>query len=413
MNDKDRMARIHKAQLRTLFNVPFFAPGVAKLPNRFVDKSEGIETAATSGEEIRWCREWFDSLDDKYLPTVLCHEVAHCMLGHLWRAPLGADWDVWNQATDHAVNNMLKEFSDNAMGKRSADPFPFPEPVSQWCCNPQFKGMAEEQIYAMLANRRSPQPPGKGNKPGKGGGLAGGGGLPKAAPFGQILKPDAPGQGNKPAPTPSQQKQLANDWQNTLAQSAMMAKGRGDLPGGLDRFVEEFLNPKVPWYEVLRHKLREQAADDWDFTKPNRRFADSDFILPTLESERLGPVVFATDTSGSIDHEMLKHFQTEKQSCLDDMRPSRLVDIYCDSRIHKVAEYRVGDTIDRKAPGGGGTDFRPVFEHVSNLSEPVKCLIYLTDLEGSFPEEVPPYPVIWVNWGNSPGKAPFGEVIDV
>ena len=131
-----RDKRLEKAQMRVLFQVPFFAPGVAKLPVVW-DKS--IPTAATDGKRIRWNPDWFDAMPDVCLPTVLCHEVCHALLGHLWRAPVGAEWDVWNQATDHAVNLMLKEFSELVMGKRLADPFPFPDPQDSYCADPQFK----------------------------------------------------------------------------------------------------------------------------------------------------------------------------------------------------------------------------------------------------------------------------------
>jgi len=46
--------------------------------------------------------------------------------------------------------------------------------------------------------------------------------------------------------------------------------------------------------------------------------------------------------------------------------------------------------------GGGGTDFRKVFEYIEEKSIELDCLVYFTDAEGSFPEEEPPYPVIWI-----------------
>ena len=94
-----REKRLEKAQMRVPFTVPFFAPGVAKLPVTW-DKS--VDTACTDGEGIKWNPEFFDKLKDQELVTVLCHEVCHCLLGHIWRIPPDQDWDRWNQATDHA-----------------------------------------------------------------------------------------------------------------------------------------------------------------------------------------------------------------------------------------------------------------------------------------------------------------------
>lgn len=383
-----RDKQVEKAQLKVLFQVPFFAPGVARLP---VVWDPAVPTACTNGREIRWNPEWFDKLEEQQRVTVLCHEAMHPELGHLWRTPPGADPEVWNEACDHAVNLQLKEFSAAVMSKRLADPFPFPE--GNFCADPAFAGMSEEQIYARLAQR-----PKKGG--GKGGGKAGPG-TGQRKPFGEFVP--APGDA-------AQQKQLKTEWENTFIQSAELCKGRGDLPAGIARAIGDLIDPQVPWYELLRQWLREQASDDYNWMKPNRMYSESEFILPVLESERVGPIVFATDTSGSIDHECLRHFQSEKQSCLDDLRPSRLVDIYCDSAIHKVAEYREGETISLDAPGGGGTSFVPVFQHAAKLEEIPKCLVYLTDLDGRFPETAPEFPVLWVTWTKG-GKAPFGQVI--
>ena len=387
MSARDK--RIEKAQLKVLFQVPFFAPAVCKLP---VVWDPAIPTACTDGKEIRWNGEWFDKLQDQEVVTVLCHEVMHCMQGHLWRMPASGDPQVWNEACDHAVNLSLKEFSNLVMAKRLADPFPFPP--ENICADPQYANTAEEVIYQKLSQK----PRGKGGKGGSGNGPGKG-----WKPFGDF----GPGKGDA-----AQQKQIKTDWEHTLIQCAELAKGRGDVPGEIQRLVGELLDPKVPWYEILRQWLREQASDDYNWMKPNKLYGESEFILPILESERVGPVVFATDTSGSIDNTMLKHFQSEKQACLDDMKPSRLLDIYCDTKIQKVAEYRMGEQIALDAPGGGGTSFVPVFSHIAKLEETPKCLVYLTDLDGTFPDKDPGYPVLWIAYGGG-DKAPFGEVIQV
>lgn len=419
---QSREKRLERAQTRVIFTVPFFAPGVVKLP---VTWDESIPTACTDGTGIRWSPEFFDSLPDPVLVTVLCHETCHCLLGHGWRAPEGVDWETWNVACDHAVNLMLKDFSAGVTSKGLADPFPFPEPADSYCADPKYAGMAEELIYRDLMNRPKSgqkQPGGKigagasggsggVQTPGKPGKSQGGG---KAA---QIQgTPSNTGKGSMPsfgqiaAPKSAVAKSVGNDWSNTLIQSAKLAQGQGTLPGGLERLVESTVHPQVPWWQILRSWLREQAADDWDFMHPAPEYDETGFVMPSLLSERCGPIVFATDTSGSIDQDMLAHFQAEKQSCLDEMRPRRLVDLYCDARLQAVHEYTPGETITKECPGGGGTDFRPVFEHVEQMSEPVKAVVYLTDLYGTFPSVEPGVPVIWVSWTKDK-QAPFGTTV--
>lgn len=421
----NRQRRVDRAQMRVLFKVPFFAAGVAKLPIVFDDT---VKTACTDGTNIRWNGPWFDQLTDDNLVTVICHEVCHCMLGHAWRAPETAktdqdSWGLWNESCDHAVNLMLKEFSAQVMAKRLADPFPFPQPETDYCADPQYKNLPEEVIFSRMINRPK-QPGGKpGNKPGKGGGQ--GRGRPQFGEFSQPGKPNGkpgkgggqPGQGQGKggaSPQPGQapvpdQKKLQADWEGTFVNAVKLAKG--SAPGSVARQADEMINPKVSWQELLRSWLREQACDDWDFFVPALEMSDCDFILPSLHSEKVGKIVFATDTSGSITEHVLSAFQTEKQACLDELHPECVVDIYCDSRIQAVKEYGKGETIDRRAPGGGGTSFKPVFEHIEKMAERPKALVYLTDLEGDFPVNPPPYPVIWVVWGETSAKAPFGETV--
>ena len=408
---QQRDKRVEKAQTGVIFKVPFFAPGVAKLP---VVWDESIPTACTAGINIRFNPGFFDSLTDSQVVTVLCHETWHCLAGHVWRAPDGVNWEQWNIAADHETNLMLKEFSAVTMAKGLADPFPFPDPADAYCADPQFVGMAVEPIYGKLANRsRMPQdgcggvqtPAGasQGQQPGKGkqgGGKPGPGSMPS---FGQIEAPK-PGQ-------QSTNKALASDWSGTLIQSAKLAAGQGTLPAGMQRLVEGLINPRVPWQEILRSWLREQCADDWNFLEPALEYEDSGFMLPSLRSERMAPVVFGWDRSGSIDDKLDAMMVSEAQGCLDNLRPRKLVVMPFDTRVTAVREYVPGDTIDTRSTGGGGTDFRDLFQKCDEMHETPRCVVVLTDLAGTFPEREPSYPVLWVCWDKG-ATAPFGLVVE-
>jgi len=62
------------------------------------------------------------------------------------------------------------------------------------------------------------------------------------------------------------------------------------------------------------------------------------------------------------------------------------------------------------AKGGGGTDFAPVFDYADKNLPDIQCLIYLTDLQGSFPEAEPSYPTMWIS-NSTTDTAPFGQVV--
>ena len=82
--------------------------------------------------------------------------------------------------------------------------------------------------------------------------------------------------------------------------------------------------------------------------------------------------------------------------------------IQCDAKIQNVEIFSEANPVpdDRKwnVYGCGGTDFRPVFDHVKTMPEPPELLIYLTDGEGPAPDQAPKYPVLWLitSGGNPP-----------
>jgi predicted metal-dependent peptidase len=97
-----------------------------------------------------------------------------------------------------------------------------------------------------------------------------------------------------------------------------------------------------------------------------------------------------------------------------DLNCSAIV-LDCDTKVH--AEYRIdpGSECPLKVIGGGGTDFRAAFDCVRRMiddGESIAGMIYLTDLDGAFPDEPADYPVLWAAYGTR-ATAPFGRTIHV
>ena len=80
--------------------------------------------------------------------------------------------------------------------------------------------------------------------------------------------------------------------------------------------------------------------------------------------------------------------------------------IQCDCRIQEDVKITSDEEFDRymediQLKGFGGTDFRPVFEHVDMLIKrneftDLKGLIYFTDGDGTYPETMPDYRVAFI-----------------
>jgi predicted metal-dependent peptidase len=102
-------------------------------------------------------------------------------------------------------------------------------------------------------------------------------------------------------------------------------------------------------------------------------------------------VAFAIDSSGSISSTELSYFM----GALKKIQPvcDNMYGWVIDCAIHAFYE---NPTIPFEVRGGGGTDFRPVFEDIARRKLNPKLLLFFTDLMGIFPDKIPPYPVIWV-----------------
>lgn len=137
------------------------------------------------------------------------------------------------------------------------------------------------------------------------------------------------------------------------------------------------------------------------------------FYLPSLDSRRMGDLVLAVDSSGSITDEEWSAFLSLVNHVTVDCQPRTTLVLICDVRIQAVHEFERGDTPapdQLKLVGGGGTDFRPVFQHIEDENLQPTCLIYFTDLDVRFPDEEPAYPVLWVT-NSTRTSVPFGEVV--
>lgn len=126
--------------------------------------------------------------------------------------------------------------------------------------------------------------------------------------------------------------------------------------------------------------------------------------------------MFVRDSSGSVFDETQAQFAAEVIHVAEVVRPARLIVLDCDTRVRQVQVFARGDPIDlAPVKGGGGTSFVDPFHRVDEEGINPAFLVYLTDMEGRFPDVAPSYPVLWAS--TTPLKrarhAPFGETVEV
>jgi predicted metal-dependent peptidase len=81
--------------------------------------------------------------------------------------------------------------------------------------------------------------------------------------------------------------------------------------------------------------------------------------------------------------------------------------ITTDAEVHEVVKVKDLKELLNKInfEGGGGTDFRDVFEKVKKCN----AMIFFTDGYATYPEDPPRYPVLWVLTKDNE-KPPWGNV---
>lgn len=132
--------------------------------------------------------------------------------------------------------------------------------------------------------------------------------------------------------------------------------------------------------------------------------------LEYREMKRIKEFAIAIDTSGSVSGQLVQTFIQKTYNILQStesfFQKINLHIIQCDARIREDVKITSREEFNdylhhMQLKGFGGTDFRPVFEHVEELRKnkeltDLKGLIYFTDGYGHFPEKMPDYKTAFV-----------------
>lgn len=398
---------MQRVKTQTVIFYPFFASLALHMP---VYETDRVPTMATDGVNVLYNQDWVEKVRDSdgeaALVGVYVHEVMHAALLHTSRGKTYIH-EIFNMACDYVVNNMITNSK-----------LTMPQGV---LINHEWDDLSAEQIYYLLLKeieeeRQDESGSGSGDGSGSGSGDgsdSGSGGGPKKKQkkkqprSGSVI--DDHSQWGKASA--SEIERLNEQWKQRLASAVVAAKMQGTLPAGMERLINEVLHPKVDWVSALRNFIQPSAVD-YAWNPPDRRFQDEDIAMPDLSGETVDSVFVAVDTSGSISDEMMSQFMGEVVDIVQTWPSMTGWLISCDADIGDIVELN-GDFVPRALNGGGGTDFRPVFEKIEAMDTKPTCLIYLTDTYGSFPDYSPDYPVLWCVVNAPEGHVPWGERIDI
>ena len=415
-------AALAQDRQRLLMRMPFVGGLLMRLDLVPVSDCR-LDTAATDGDRIFVDIDFYASLDGDERLFVLAHEAWHCALVHFARRQ-GRDPLLFNAAADLEIHFVLTDEGLKA-------PFVLPH-------DPSWKGLSAEEIYERLvqAAKSAAKPREEGRESahikGNGGsfdkhldsgaragieneGAACGGNEGRAASGANEGTGKAGGKtakGFDPDYSPYVKAGAAERCRGRVVSAVQIyQRMKGDLPAGIEKRVAAVLKPELNWRELLAQFVTSCYGGSRRWLPPARRHVWQGLYLQSQRSERLRAVV-AIDTSGSTQGDLAKFF-SELTSLLGTFGSYELTVIQCDAEVGKVETFDDANPPDPnrewKATGGGGTDFRPVFDYVEKHPElDPNLLVFFTDGYGDCPERPPRYPVMWLLTRNGK-EQPWGR----
>ena len=345
-------------------------------------------TAYTNGVDKKYGREFISKLTDAELRGLILHENLHVALKHIprFKKEFKDNPQAINVATDYVVNDVIMNIRDRELCK-------LPE---GGLYDAKYHNWSVREVYEDLKKQQ------KQNKDSGG-----------SESLGKTLDEhgfeDAQGMSDEEA------KELSGKIDRALREGGILA---GRMGAKIPRIIDDLLEPKVDWREVLRDFISSatKGNDEYTWRKFNKRQMANDIYLPSMENESVGELVIAIDTSGSIDNIALTEFASELASICSVATPSKVRVLWWDTEVHGEQVFlpehydNIKDIL--KPQGGGGTMVSCVSEYLNKQRLEAEAIIVFTDgyLESEITWNVK-CPTLWLVTQNSNFVAPSGKVV--
>jgi predicted metal-dependent peptidase len=309
-----------------------------------------------------------------------------------------------NIAGDHEINLLLKGLAGVSMPDGGL-------------ADPQYRGMACEDILGALPEEQpQDQPQGDQGDQGDDGSGQSKPGDGASDPCGTFTAPADPDGTGDPQAAAQASQDLRDAWETRVMQAAQAAQalGVGEIPGDMQRILDKVRHQAIDWRREMADFVRDAMSTRNDWSRSSRRHAWQPVIYPRRRVDEIGTVIFARDTSGSVDNRTAAEYSALITDCVSELGCAGVV-IDCDMSIK--AEYHINgfESCPLTAKGGGGTDFRPVFNRADEMvaaGEHVAGVVYLTDMQcgGRVPDSSD-IPTLWLSTSDMVGS--FGRTVRI
>jgi predicted metal-dependent peptidase len=317
---------------------------------------DNVPTACTDGVNEKYGEAFLNKLMLPEVRGLKLHEGLHKVFKHTVRGlPYWKkNSKLANMAADYVVNDVIMNIKDKAFIK-------LPD---GGLYDPKFHGWSYPEIYRHLEKEEE-----------QGGGQGG-----QSNGAGQPL--DEHDMSNAEQMSAKEMKEYVEQVNEAIHQGGLLA---GRFGQKLPRSVTETLQPQVDWATALREFVSSvaQGNDEHTYRKFDKRMILDDIIQPGVISEKVGDIVVAIDTSGSINAAMINEFAAELQSICEQVHPDALRVMWWDTTVSSEQVFTPDGFNDisklLKPTGGGGTHVSCVSEHMLKRNYKADCVLVFTD----------------------------------
>lgn len=429
---KKLRVKIRESRTRLMYTNPFFA--LLLMYVRFIAVPD-MKKMSTNGRCIFFEPGFVDKLYPDELDFILCHQIMHIICGDIWREE-DLTGDNYHFACDAHVNRLLekvgfKEERYAHLGSIFRNVPGCPQDAAKMTVDQLF-AMLPYSLYVFDERTRSRLLVDSDSYWSRKDDLGQSGililDIPEKEDSFRWEDPsdEKPEENNKKSvPALIGVGRLKQEWQGRAAAAAKSLRGSnsktgaGDVPEYILRAVRELHEPALDWRAILDSFLQEQICD-YSFSPPDRRFADTSFFLPDFNEKEYAArnILFMADTSASIEDEDIETVFSEIKGAIEQFNGKLFGKLgFFDATVKPPVPFENVQDLQGIIPrGGGGTDFRPIFDYVryEEQGELPACIVIFTDGDGPYPDKSAAMgiPVLWLLTANG-RRIPWGKNVQI
>ena len=369
---------------------------------------DNIPTACTNGQDKKYGREFMSTLPKEEVAGVIMHEAVHILLRHIprHRDLIKEDAQLANAAMDYVDNDYIKSLDGYGSWFKLPD-------GHLW--DAKFKNWTVRQVYNFLKKGRdADKPEQQPSKPEAGTTLDGRSSVKIEGKEYVTETTDEHDASVVEGMSTEELQKLEERVDQAIQEASLLAGVAGkETP----RAFGELLAPERNWREDLQEFASSamRGNDQSTFRRFNRQRLPDDLYRPSKFNDRIGNIIIANDTSGSIgDAEMSIWLDALADIC-EQCVPDSVRVLWWDSEVRGDQELTgsYGNLREVLKPsGGGGTRVSSVANYINNEQIKADCVIVFTDgyTESEITWDIN-VPTLWVVTEREGFTPPVGQVI--